>query len=134
VPDRFDTISLDTNNNGVVTIDEFYASVGTQNPGAAGQNGCLFLNPFSNAWAANAVFGNANPRYVPGAENDPALTEWIFDDRNQEDQTSQLIIDALVNGMLPLSLPGGEVAWAAGLQWRQTEGRESTTSPFLDPD
>jgi outer membrane receptor protein involved in Fe transport len=133
VPDHFDTQSLDTNHNGSVTIDEFYAVVGTQNAAAAGKNGCLYLNPFANAFAKNAVFGNANPRYVAGAENDPSLVNWIFDDRNAEDQSSQFIVDALFNGATPITLPGGEIAWAAGAQWRQSENRESTTSPYLDP-
>jgi iron complex outermembrane recepter protein len=139
VPDNFNI--GDTNNDGVYTPaeiaaarEQFYATIGTQNAAEAGKNGCLYLNPFSNSFAKNAVFGGANPRYVAGLENDPALTEWIFDDRNQEDQTTNLTFDALVNGVTPINLAGGQVAWAAGAQWRQSEGREETTSPYLDPD
>jgi iron complex outermembrane receptor protein len=134
VPDRFDIPGLDANGNGVVSTEEFYNVVGTQNPAAAGKNGCLWLNPFANAFPANGVFGNPNPRYVAGTENTRELALWLFDERQQEDVSNNLTIDALVSGGTPLELPGGQVAWAAGAQWRQSEVRESTTSPFLDPD
>src|SRR5690606_6030042 len=63
VPDRFDAASLDANVNGTVSTEEIYAVVGTQNPGAAGKNGCLWLNPFSHSFAADTTFGQPNPRY-----------------------------------------------------------------------
>ncbi|MBI1339145.1 TonB-dependent receptor plug domain-containing protein [bacterium] len=133
VPDRFDLAGLDANNNGWVSPEEFYAVVGTQNPGAAGRNGCLWLNPFSSNYAANQTFGTPNPRYIQGNENSAELTRWLFDERQTENTNTNLTIDALVSGGSPIQLPGGMVAWAAGAQWRQAEGRESTSSEFIEP-
>jgi hypothetical protein len=134
VPDRFDTAGLDANGNGVVSWEEFYAVVGTQNPAAAGKNGCLWLNPFSSSYPRNGTFGQANPRYVPGSDIPPELSAWLYDERQTEDQSQNLTIDALVTGGTPLELPGGQIAWAAGAQWRQNEFRETSSSPFIDPD
>lgn len=139
VPDNFN-INPDTNGDGVISAAEttaattaFYATVGTQNPGAAGKNGCQYLNPFSSSYAANGTFGQPNPRYVAGSEIPADLAAWLFDERQEENQTNNLTIDALVSGATPINLPGGQIAWAAGGQWRQSETRETTTSDFLDP-
>lgn len=133
VPDRFDQASLDANHDGTVSRDEFYAVVGTQNPAAAGKNGCLWMNPFSSSFAKDGKFGDPNPRYVPGLENSPELTAWLNDERRGEDQDQNLTIDALASGGTPLVLPGGMVAWAAGAQWRQSESREYAFGDTNDP-
>ncbi len=133
VPDNFSAAVLDTNGDGEVTSDEFYAVIGTQNPGAAGQNGCMWLNPFSDSYAGNATFGQPNPLYVPGAENSAELAAWLYDEAGQVDIGQQVILDALVSGGTPIELAGGQIAWAAGAQWRQSKNKEHTNSPFLDP-
>ena len=133
VADRFDTAGLDANGNGVVSNDEFYAVVGTQNAAAAGKNGCLYLNPFSSSYARNGTFGQANPRYIAGNEVPAELASWLYDERQSEDQTNNLTFDALVTGEAPVTLPGGQIAWAAGAQWRQSEFRETSSSRYLDP-
>ncbi|MEY2756496.1 MAG: hypothetical protein RIR33_274 [Pseudomonadota bacterium] len=134
VPDRFDLQGLDANNNGFVSAEEWHAVVGIQNPAAAGQNGCLFLNPFSSSYATNGTFGTPNPRYIAGNDIPPELAAWLYDERWQEAVSTNLTIDALVSGGTPLLLPGGEVAWAAGAQWRQSEFRDQIRSEFMDPD
>ncbi|MGD2132142.1 MAG: TonB-dependent receptor [Maricaulaceae bacterium] len=134
VPDSFDLDTLDTDMNGSVSTSEFYAVVGTQNPAAAGQNGCMYLNPFSSSYAENQTFGQANPRYIAGNENPAELTEWLYDLRQTENAGDDLTIDALVAGSAPFELPGGQVAWAFGAQWRQEENRETSSSEFIDPD
>lgn len=135
------TQNFDTNGDGRLTgreqadmLNAFYSTIGTQNAAAAGQNGCLYLNPFSSSYATNATFGTPNPRYIAGNEISPELAQWLYDDRQSEDQNQNLTIDMLVNGTVAaFELPGGPIGWAAGAQWRQAEGRESTSSQYLDP-
>jgi iron complex outermembrane receptor protein len=134
VPDRFDLASLDTNSNGSVSAEEWNAVVGIQNPGAAGTNGCMYLNPFASAYAANGTFGTPNPRYIAGNEISPELAAWLYDERWEESVSTNLTVDALVSGGLPFELPGGPIAWAAGAQWRQSEFRDQSRSDFMDPD
>ena len=140
VPDNWNLVA-DANNDGTITaaenrayVEAFYATVGTQNPGAAGKNGCLYLNPFASSYAANGTFGTPNPRYVPGNEVPAELAAWLYDERHEESVSNNLVIDVLTSGGSPLNLPGGMVAWAAGAQWRQSESRDQVEGDFLNPD
>lgn len=105
---------------------------GTQNPGAAGQNGCQYFNPFSSSYAGQPVLGLPNPNYVPGFENSPELVEWLFDPREVETIVENLTIDLVFDGMSGIQIPGGEIGWAAGAQWRQVESREVVPSEFYN--
>ena len=139
VPDNFNII-VDTNGDGVISGAEtaaatatFFATAGTQNPAAAGKNGCLYLNPFSSSYAANGTFGTPNPRYISGNDVPAGLAAWLFDERQEENNSMSLTIDMLISGATPFTLPGGTIAWAAGAQWRQSENRETSSSRYLDP-
>ncbi|MEZ5938593.1 MAG: TonB-dependent receptor [Hyphomonadaceae bacterium] len=105
---------------------------GTQNPAAAGQNGCMWWNPFSSSFASQPVLGLSNPNYVPGSENSGELTRWLFDDRAVEAIGNNLTVDLVFNGMSGIHLPGGEIGWAIGGQMRQTEYRENVPSPYAN--
>lgn len=140
VPDNWN-LNPDANGDGTVTAAEtrayteaFYDSIGTQNPAAAGKNGCMYLNPFASSYAANGSFGQANPRYIAGNEISPELAAWLYDERHEESVNNSLVIDALVNGGTPLKLPGGSVMWALGAQWRQSENRDEVYGDYLDPN
>jgi iron complex outermembrane receptor protein len=139
VPDNWNLVA-DANGDGTTTAAEtrayteaFYASIGTQNPAAAGKNGCLYLNPFASSYAANGTFGTPNTRYIPGNEIPAELAAWLYDERHEESVNNNLVIDVLTSGSTPLSLPGGMVAWAAGAQWRQSENRDQVQGEFMDP-
>ncbi|MEZ5939060.1 MAG: TonB-dependent receptor [Hyphomonadaceae bacterium] len=134
VPDNFNMDALDANGDGQVTSVEWNAVIGTQNPAEAGQNGCMYLNPFSSSYPANGTFGTPNPRYIPGNEISPELSRWLYDDRYTEDVSTNLTFDALVSGGTPVELPGGMLAWAAGAQWRQSEFRDNISSPYMNSD
>ncbi len=134
VPDRFDMASVDLNNDGIVTSQEWNSVVGIQNPAEAGKNGCLYLNPFSSSYPANGTFGTPNPRYIAGNDIPPELSAWLYDERWEESVSTNLVVDALVSGGTSLELPGGKVAWAAGGQWRQSEFRDQIRSDYMDPD
>ncbi|WP_153067012.1 TonB-dependent receptor domain-containing protein [Steroidobacter cummioxidans] len=102
--------------------------------GTAGQGGCLFFNPFSNAFAGNPSTGAVNDfNYNPALANDRAVIDWMFENTGAEDTTSNLAVDLVFNGELPWSLPGGAVGWAFGGQYRD-EGYERKVNFFSDID
>lgn len=103
---------------------------GTQNPGAAGKNGCMWWNPFSSSFKGQPVLDLANPNYIAGHENPEDLSLWMFDPRAVETKSNNFTADLVFNGQSGLKLPGGEVGWALGAQYRTLESRQIVTSPF----
>jgi len=102
--------------------------------GTAGQGGCLFFNPFSNAFAGNPSTGKVNDlNYDPVLANDPAVIDWMFENNGWEDTSSTLAVDLVFNGELPWSLPGGAIGWAFGGQYRD-EGFERKVNFWSDID
>lgn len=85
----------------------------------AGQGGCEYYNPFSNALAVGAINGAANPGYVPGLENSVQLAEWMTDGVGTEVTTDLLVFDAVFSGQSSVQAAGGAVSWAAGGQIRR---------------
>lgn len=108
------------------------ARFGTQNPAAAGQNGCMWWNPFSTSFASQPVRGLANPNYVPGAENSLELTRWMFDPRATTTINENTTVDLVFDGSLGVELPGGAIGWAFGGQYRDVKSREEIPGPFFD--
>ena len=100
----------------------------------AGTGGCTFFNPFSTAIQANAITGQVNPNYAgsrstnglsiaPGAGliNDNATINNFFrQDLNSVTNTRQWVADVVLSGQSGFSLPGGEVGFAVGAQYRKT--------------
>ena len=85
----------------------------------AGQGGCEYYNPFSNAIPANGVTGEANPNYVAGLENTSTLADWLIDQNGVVSETSLLTFDAVLSGMSSVQAAGGAVGWAFGTQIRR---------------
>lgn len=97
---------------------------------AAGASGCLYLNPFSNAFANNPALGLDNSyNFDPALMNDPELIDWLFENYGYKDTSSALVADVVFNGELPLSLPGGAIGWAFGGQYRD-EGFQREVNDF----
>ncbi len=96
---------------------------GTQNPAAAGKNGCLWWNPFATSFANQPARGLTNPQYHSGEENGKVLTQWMFNPRAVETVANNLTLDLVFDGKLPFALPGGEIGWALGAQGRMLESR-----------
>ncbi|MCT2558947.1 TonB-dependent receptor [Tsuneonella sp. YG55] len=84
-----------------------------------GANGCLWFNPFVNAGPSNPALGISNPFYVPGAENSPELLSWLQVPVGTFQREEQFVLDAVISGETGWSLPGGEVAFAVGAQYRE---------------
>jgi iron complex outermembrane receptor protein len=104
----------------------------TQLAALAGTNGCTYWNPFSTAVQSNPVTGNVNPNYAgsrgtnglsttPGAGliNDIGTLDWMFQTPRTQAFTTQLVADAVISGQTGLTLPGGEVGFALGVQYRR---------------
>jgi iron complex outermembrane receptor protein len=90
-------------------------------PGNAGNAalGCYFFNPFSSAIPSNVFTGQTSPQYNAALENDPDLAAWFFQEGWTE-QTAQLFtIEGILSGQMGWSLPGGQVGWALGTQYRK---------------
>lgn len=97
----------------------------------AGTNGCRFFNPFSTAIAGNAITGEANPVFAgasnplgldlaPGAGliNDAATVGDFYTIIQRRANTRQWVGDVVLSGRSGISLPGGEIGFALGAQYR----------------
>ena len=105
---------------------------GMQLAALAGTNGCTFYNPFSTATQVNRATGQTNPNYAgsrgtnglsaaPGAGliNDVATFDNFFVESSTRAITRQLVGDVVLSGKSGVSLPGGEVGFAIGGQYRK---------------
>jgi iron complex outermembrane receptor protein len=106
--------------------------------GTPGVGACQWFNPFSTAMPAGRN-GFINSGYV-GAANSGALVKWLEDDMEARSKTQLGEFNVVLSGELDfLSLPGGQMGWAAGGQYRhtwfeQTYGNSSNkaTNPCVD--
>uniref|UniRef100_UPI00083AF8A0 TonB-dependent receptor domain-containing protein n=1 Tax=Phenylobacterium sp. CCH9-H3 TaxID=1768774 RepID=UPI00083AF8A0 len=95
--------------------------------------GCYYFNPFANAIASNAVTGQANPGFVASAANNPDVIRWFFQQVSTKQTQRTFVWDAVLNGKTGIELAGGDVAWAAGVQFRR-DGFESEYNDLSDID
>lgn len=100
-----------------------------------GANGCEWLNPFSTGVARNPMTGNVNSlTYSAATANSPELARWLQTPNSYETTTSLLAVDAVLNGEFGfLSMPGGNLGWALGAQYRDNTYELEVTDPFIDP-
>jgi iron complex outermembrane receptor protein len=135
------------NNAELATPDLLVARLGLALRGLGGPNcsgvaldagneaaGCYWLNPFSTGFAGNAATGAVNTvSYVPGLEPSAELTRWMTTPNSAEDTSTLLTVEAIFSGELPiLALPGGQIGWAAGSQYRDSGYERVVTDPFAD--
>lgn len=98
-----------------------------------GANGCLWFNPFSTGYAGNPALGLTNPGFVSSTANSPVLLDWLYERGSETKNTQDLfVVDAVLNGELPIELPGGKIGWAAGAQYRTQDSSVEFRSPFQD--
>jgi iron complex outermembrane receptor protein len=87
--------------------------------GTPGAGACQYFNPFANAYPQSLGVGGTNPFYAAGANNNkPDLLNWLHQDLTADTYTQIAVVEGVLNGKLPFELPGGNVAWAFGAQWR----------------
>jgi iron complex outermembrane receptor protein len=94
--------------------------------------GCLWFNPFATNFPRQPTWNLANPQYVAGAENPAELVAWLFNKREAEDNMWNFTFDAVFSGELPVALPGGNIAWGVGAQYRTTKLRETVNDPLYN--
>ena len=85
----------------------------------AGQGGCMYYNPFSNAHPQSVqpgsrYFGQGNPDYVAGLDNTLELNDWMNDEVNLDNEANLITLDAMFKGALT-----EEAAYALGYQFRR---------------
>ncbi|MBP8245709.1 MAG: TonB-dependent receptor [Phenylobacterium sp.] len=88
------------------------------NTGTPGVGACKYLNPFTNGIATSAVNGNTNPFYNAAVANDPAMKAWLYGSYTNVATNQILVFDAVINKETNIALGGGNIAWAAGAQYR----------------
>ena len=84
-----------------------------------GANGCLWLNPFGNAVQSNLATGATNPGFVPSLANSAELARWFFVKSFSQTDTSLFVGEASVSGRTGITLPGGDVQFGIGAQYRR---------------
>lgn len=101
----------------------------------AGNNalGCYFFNPFSNAIQSNVVTGATNPGFNSAVANNPDLIRWFFPQLATKQAARLFVVDAVITGKTGIELAGGDVAWAAGVQFRN-DILETRYNNFSDRD
>ena len=62
----------------------------------------------------------ANPNYDPSVANSDELIDWLTAYTASFTTNEQLVLEAIFNGETD-DLGGGNVGWAAGVQWRQDD-------------
>ncbi len=82
-----------------------------------GANGCQWLNPFGNAVGSNAATGAVNSQ-ANGPANPSSLTDWFFVRSNTKVDTELQVVEGSISGGTGVSLPGGEVQFGFGGQYR----------------
>jgi iron complex outermembrane receptor protein len=90
---------------------------------------CQAYNPFSNGIDRNPAQGFVNPGFT-GNQNTPEMLNWLTDRFNTQFRQSLFVFDGVLNGESGLALPGGNVGWALGSQYRLTNYDGDVDSPL----
>jgi iron complex outermembrane receptor protein len=86
-----------------------------------GQNGCFYLNPFSNSVPGNPALDLPNPGFTPAVANSAELTSFFFVRAASQIDTELFVAEGVLSGDLGIRLPGGEVKFALGGQFRAND-------------
>jgi iron complex outermembrane receptor protein len=115
-----DRIQLALNGFGSTDTNPNSCAPALRTAANAGNNavGCYFFNPFSNGVQTSAVNGAANPYYVAGVANNPHAVDWLYGNYTNITTNQLLVADLVFSGKTSVTLPGGDIAWAVGAQWR----------------
>jgi iron complex outermembrane recepter protein len=86
-----------------------------------GLNGCQYFNPFGNGIQGNPAEGLTNPAYSPSVANSIDLINWFYVPMAQSIKTRLYVADATISGKTGITLPGGDLAFALGGQYRASK-------------
>ena len=94
---------------------------------------CQAYNPFANAIPRNSALGNINPGHVPANANSAEIKDWMIERWNVTQDQSLLVLDAVLDGQFSgFELPGGQVGWALGTQYREIQYETRIDNPLID--
>lgn len=85
-----------------------------------GQNGCLYMNPLSSAYPT-LPNGQPNPRYNMTDQQlaeQAAIARWLMEQHTSTAENELIEFNFVLDGELGVELAGGNIGWAAGLQYR----------------
>lgn len=101
--------------------------------GTPGVGPCMYFNPFSNSAASNPITGGTNPQFTASSpRNSRDLVAWFFQENWRETVNRLAVAELVFDGTIPgFTLPGGEIGWAAGAQYRRNQ-TEVNVSPGWD--
>ena len=85
-----------------------------------GANGCLFLNPFGNQATVNPATGQTNPQGSAALANSIEVSNYIFQRSTTVVDTELFVGEASISGKTGFTLPGGDVSFGIGGQYRYT--------------
>jgi len=88
--------------------------------GSPGVGGCMYFNPFGSSIPGNAITGEANPGHNASLANNKDLVDWFFKKLSTKQSSRLFVGEAVLNGKTNITLPGGDIAWAAGVQYRRS--------------
>src|SRR5690606_33039387 len=99
-----------------------YAGDNCDVTGAAGAGDCMWLNPFSNAIPTIPGVG-ANPYFDPNTDlaEQAAVAAWLMEQHTAVDEDELIEFNFILDGELGVDLGGGNIGWAAGLQYRHEQ-------------
>ncbi len=93
--------------------------------GTPGVGNCEWLNPFANSIEQSFLNGLSYSQATgrpQGPVNSKRLVGWLRSPLEEEVQSQLLTFEGVVNGDIGFfKLPGGEITWALGTQWRYTD-------------
>ena len=83
--------------------------------GTPGAGGCMWFNPFANAYPSNPALGATNPFFNSNVQNSKDLLNWMHLQLVADTYTELAVVETVFDGTIPgISLPGGDVGWALG--------------------
>lgn len=95
-------------------------NVAANTPGA---NGCLYLNPFGNAITTEAALGLNNPQGNAALANTAEVARWIYRPFFYTVNSKLTVAEGSVSGSTGIRLPGGDIRFALGGQYRRSAFR-----------
>ena len=101
------------------------AATGTPGSGNLGAGDCYYYNPFTSGFRFSQAVGFegvASPGGGNTALNNPdLLSSWLTDPIGEDIKTEMLVIDAMALAETDVALGGGNISFAAGLQFREDQ-------------
>lgn len=89
--------------------------------GTPGVGGCMYYSPLSNSDQSSPIFGATNSQFTSTSpRNSKELINWFYKNNWREYLSRIVVAEASLNGKIGgFELPGGEIGWAFGGQFRR---------------